>query len=125
MEGSEQLAKLVDTKAGVAHNAAHRECVDWIVPWDGKDTRTVGHDDVRTLTNDAEPGLFKSSNGAKVVDPGKLYPKLTSNRDPAPGYATATSTTRPSEARANSSAASTYSRIATRILARASSSVAP
>lgn len=53
-----QLAELVNAKPGVAHDATHRKCIDGIVPWDCQDARTVGHDDVRTLANDAEPGFF-------------------------------------------------------------------
>jgi hypothetical protein len=68
----EQLAKLLDCETSVARDTAHGYCVDWIVAWDGQDTRPVPHHNVLTLAQDHEPGLFKCADRIKVIDAGKL-----------------------------------------------------
>src|SRR5437588_9843879 len=69
---SEQLFEFFDRQACVTHDAAHRECVDGIMARDGEDAYTVGHDDVLTLTNDAEARLLQSFDRVRMIDAGNL-----------------------------------------------------
>ena len=66
----EQLAKLLNGQAGVAHDPAERVRVDRVVTRDGQDACAVRHDDVLALADDLEPRLLESSHGIEVVDAG-------------------------------------------------------
>ena len=53
--------ELFFTESSITYDAAHRECVDGIVPGNGDDSNTVGHHDVLALPGaeirlSAEPG---------------------------------------------------------------------
>jgi hypothetical protein len=54
------------------HNAAHSIGVNWIMPWDSKNSRTVRQDNVFALPYYAEPNLFQSAHGIQVVYAGNL-----------------------------------------------------
>jgi hypothetical protein len=55
---SEEFAELLRRKAGVPDDSTHGDRVDWVVPWDGHDSPTVGHDDVLALPGDLEACFF-------------------------------------------------------------------
>ena len=77
----EQLAELFDGEAGVTHEAAHGECVDWIVARDGEDSLAIRHHDVLALTCDPEPRLFEGAHCIKVIDAWNLGQALHRNFD--------------------------------------------
>jgi hypothetical protein len=52
---SEKMSKLVDSQARVANNSAHCESVDWIMPRNGEDSVTIGHDNVPALAENRNP----------------------------------------------------------------------
>jgi hypothetical protein len=69
---SEQLAKLLDRKASVANDAAHRDGVDRVVARNGQDARTIAHYDMLPLAKDRKSGLFERSYCVKMIDARKL-----------------------------------------------------
>jgi hypothetical protein len=68
----EQLLKLFNAQAGIAHDAAHRQSINWIVPRDGENACAIGHDDVLALTDDAEACLLQSPDRFQMIDAGNL-----------------------------------------------------
>src|SRR6266513_3453441 len=63
----QQRSKLLDGKARVAGNPAHRERVDRIVAGNGHDASAVAHDNVLPLTQDPKPRFFESAYGVEVI----------------------------------------------------------
>jgi hypothetical protein len=59
-----QLSEFIHAKPGILHNAAHGECVHWIVSGDRENARSVRHYDMRTLPDDAKSGLLQSRYSA-------------------------------------------------------------
>lgn len=49
---SEKFAELLRRKAGIPDDAAHSERVHGVVPWNGHNPPSVGHDDVLALSGD-------------------------------------------------------------------------
>jgi hypothetical protein len=98
---SEKLAELPRRKAGILDNAAHRERVYGVMPWDGHDPPAVGHDDVLALPRDLKANLLKRPNSPKVGDPSIFGTRYA-------GISTSLRFCRP----ANSLATSRYSRMA-------------
>jgi len=48
----QERAEVFVTESGIADDAAHRECVDRILPGNGDDPNIVGHHDVLALPGD-------------------------------------------------------------------------
>lgn len=67
-----KLPKLLRCETSVAHYTAESESINWIVAWNCKNARTVGHNDVLGLTNDFEACFLKSTYGCEMIDAGKL-----------------------------------------------------
>lgn len=110
----QQRAEVVDCKTRVLDDAAHRDGIDRIVARDRQDSLAVAHHDVLALTHDPEAGLLQSAHCVQMVDAGKARQ----------GYGV-TSISRTSRPLASSSTAPRYSRIASRMLSKASCSVVP
>src|SRR5262249_43684318 len=112
---SQEPAELLVGQARVAHDVAHGDRVDRVVPGDDEDAAAVRHHDVLTLAGHPEAGLLQGADGIQGVDPGQ----------PGHGYtSTSTSRTRASPLR-RSSRTARYSRMASAMFSRASCSVAP
>ena len=69
---SEKFAELQRRKAGIAGDAAHSERVHRVVPGNGHNPPSVGHDDVLALPGNVEAGLFEGFDCPKVRDTGYL-----------------------------------------------------
>jgi hypothetical protein len=54
----EQFLKLLDREPGIAHNAAHRKGVHWVISRNREDPRSIGQDDVFALTKNVKSGLL-------------------------------------------------------------------
>jgi len=65
---SQQFLELIDAKARIMSDTAHGICVDWIVPWDGKNSSAIRHDDVHALPNYVKACPLKSTNGIRMVN---------------------------------------------------------
>jgi len=65
---SEEIAELLRGEARIPDDAAHRERVHRVMPWDGHDPSSVRHDDVLTLPGSAEPSFFEGLDSPKVRD---------------------------------------------------------
>jgi hypothetical protein len=63
---------LLDGEPGIAYETAHRECVDWIVTWNGQDPLPIRHYDVFALARDPEPGFLQGSHSIEVIDARNL-----------------------------------------------------
>ena len=61
-------AEFLFTEPGIAHDAAHRKCINGIVPGDGDDSHTVGHHDVLALAGDSEARFLQSPYRVLMVD---------------------------------------------------------
>jgi len=61
---------LLRCEAGVAHDSAHCEGVDRIVPRNRENPHTVGHHDVLPLPDDAKSSLPQGAHRVLVVDSG-------------------------------------------------------
>ena len=72
LPGSEKIPELLRRKARIPDNAAHGERVHGVVPWNGHNPPSVGHDDVPALPGDMEAGLFQGLDRPKVRDPWYL-----------------------------------------------------
>ena len=64
----QERAEFFFTEPSIADDAAHRKCVDGVVPGDGDDPHTVGHHDVLALPCDAEARFLQSSYRLLMVD---------------------------------------------------------
>ena len=69
---SQKFFELFHAKAGVASNAAHRESVYGILARNRHNTNSIRHDDVFTLTQNAEASLLQSPHGIEMIDAGNL-----------------------------------------------------
>lgn len=69
---SEKFAELPRREAGIPDNAAHSERVHGVVPWNGHNPPSVGHDDVLALSGYMEAGLFQGRDRPKVRAPWYL-----------------------------------------------------
>ena len=69
---SKQTAELLRRETSIAHNTAHGERVHRIVPRNGHDPSSVGHDDVLALPGDPEAGPFECPDSPKGSDPRYL-----------------------------------------------------
>ena len=49
---------MLHRQTGVASDAAHRKCVNRVVPRNGHYSLTIAHDDVLALTDDPKPGFL-------------------------------------------------------------------
>ena len=78
---SQKSAKSVLREAGVLDDAAHRDRIHRVVPWDGHNPLSVRHDDVFALPGNTESGLFERPDGSKVGDPGYLWHSLRRDFD--------------------------------------------
>lgn len=65
---SKQISELLRRETSIADDAAHRDCIYWVVPWNRQDPHSVRHDDVLALPGDPEPSLFECLDGPKVRD---------------------------------------------------------
>jgi hypothetical protein len=63
-----KFPELFQAQPGVANNATHRERVDRIMARDDENSRSIGHDNVGTLTKNPEARLFQRGYGPKVID---------------------------------------------------------
>jgi hypothetical protein len=68
-----QFAELFDAKPCVSDDTAKSKCVNGIVPRDGKDPRSVGHNDVLALTDHRKSRLFKSAHSIEMIDARNLW----------------------------------------------------
>jgi len=64
---SEELAKLIDRKAGIAHDTAHGIGIDGVMSWNRHDVHTISHDDMFTLPRDPQASLFQRPNRIAMV----------------------------------------------------------
>ena len=69
---SEEFSEPIDREAGIEHDPSHRGCVHRVVARNRGRSRPVGHDDVLTLSRDAEARLLQRPYGVKVVDARQL-----------------------------------------------------
>ena len=69
----QEIAKLLDRKAGIARNTAHCESVHRIVAGNGHDALTITHDDVLSLTRDPEACLLQYAYGVEMIDAGDTW----------------------------------------------------
>ena len=65
----EQRAKLISGETGIADEATHRVGVHRIVPRNGQDAGTVGHDDVLSLAEHPKPSLWRARTAAWWLTP--------------------------------------------------------
>ena len=77
----QERAEFLFTEPGIADDAAHRKCVNGIVPGDGDDSYTVGHHDVLALAGDSEAGFLQSSSGIMMIDTRNARHVLRSDLD--------------------------------------------
>lgn len=66
--GSQKFAERIGGETCVAHDSAHRERIDWIMPRNGEDSRSVRHHNVLTLPNYPEASFLQRSHREKVID---------------------------------------------------------
>lgn len=64
----QKITELFDRQTRIANDAAHGECIDGIVAWDGNDARAVAHDNMFSLTRDMKARLLESAHSVKVID---------------------------------------------------------
>ncbi len=62
--------EFLNGQAGIAHDATHREGIDWIVARDCKNAGAVSHHDVLALPSHSEPCFFECPNRNEVINPG-------------------------------------------------------
>ena len=55
---SEQLAEFVDRQACISDDTGHGNGIDGVVPWNCNLAYAIGHNNVLTLAEDSELGLF-------------------------------------------------------------------
>jgi hypothetical protein len=83
----QQLTKRLFGEAGITNDAAHRECVYRIVPWDRENPNPVGHDHMLALANDSKARLLQGPYGIQMVDAGDAghaYAGTSTSRTMAP-----------------------------------------
>jgi hypothetical protein len=68
----QQLSEFPDAQPRILHNPAHRESIHWIMAWNGQNARSVGHDNMCTLAENAKSGLFERSDGSQMVNSRQL-----------------------------------------------------
>lgn len=68
----EEVAKLLDRKASVACDTAHRESINRVVTWNSKNSRPIAQDDMLALTQNDKTRLLQCSNSIEVIDAGNL-----------------------------------------------------
>ena len=73
MAPSEKFFELFHAESGVAGNTAHRESIYWIVARNRHNTNSIRHDDVFTLTENAEASFFQSPHGIEMIDAGNFW----------------------------------------------------
>jgi hypothetical protein len=76
---SKQVAELLRRETSIADDAAHRERVHRVVPWDSHDPPSIRHHDMLALPGDPEPNLFECPDGPKVRDSRYLRHPLCRN----------------------------------------------
>jgi len=64
----QQITELLDRQTRIASDAAHRECIDRVVPRDCNDARSIAHDNMLSLTRDMKAGFLESAHSVKVID---------------------------------------------------------
>lgn len=64
----QQRTELVLGEARIPDDAAHREGVRRVVPWDGDDPDAIAHDDMLTLPDGPKASLLKGPHGVLMVD---------------------------------------------------------
>ncbi len=69
LNSSEKLTELLHRQTGIANEPAHREGLDWVVPWQRELPVSVAHNDVLALSDDSKTDLLEAANGVQVVDP--------------------------------------------------------
>jgi hypothetical protein len=72
MATSEQILKIFDCPSGIANDAAHGDGIDRIVAGNRDEVRSVRHDDVFALTNNAEARLLERFDGFRMINAGEL-----------------------------------------------------
>lgn len=65
---SEELAKVFDREARIAHDTAHGVGIHGVVPWNSYDAHTVSHDYMFPLPRDPEVGFLQCPNRIAMVD---------------------------------------------------------
>ena len=110
----QEFLEFLDSETCVTKDAAHREFVDRVVARDRENAAPVTHYDVFTLVDDFEAGLFESPNSSEMIYARELRHDYAG-----------TSTSRTVEPFEILTAASRYSRIASCMFSKASSSVLP
>ena len=65
---SQKFTEFLWRKPSIAHNPTKSKSINRIVPWDSKDTRTVGHDDMLPLSHNQEACFLKSTNCCEMID---------------------------------------------------------
>src|SRR5438552_2879090 len=71
-KGSKQLAELIRCQSGGLGDAAHRDCVNWVVAWNGEAGLAVGHHDMSALAGNPVTELFKDADGVALADARNL-----------------------------------------------------
>lgn len=69
---SEQRTELVHRQPGIAHDTAHRDCVDRIVSGNRENALPVSHHDVLALASDPETSFLERPNRLEMVVPRSL-----------------------------------------------------
>ena len=77
----QERAEVFFSEPGITDDAAHRECVDGIVPGNGDDPNTVGHHDVLALSSDPKARFLQSPDGVLMVDTRNARHVLRSDLD--------------------------------------------
>lgn len=109
-----QLAELFDGEPCVADNPGHCERMNRVIPRDRQKAEPLGHHNVLTLSEDANPGPLQGLHRSELIDAGNLGQVQRE-----------TSISRTSESCRDSARAARYSRIASRMFSRASCPVFP
>jgi len=61
----QQLPKLFQTQSRIPDDAAHRECIHWIVARNHQDSRPIRHDNMRALALDMEARFSKAATARR------------------------------------------------------------
>ena len=67
-----QLAKICNRQTPILNNPAHRIGIHWVVAGNGHYALTICHDNVLSLTCNAETGFLQCAHGVEVIDAGNF-----------------------------------------------------
>jgi len=71
--GLKKFTKFFRRNSCITHNSAKRKGINRIVTRNGKNARTVGHDNVLALAYNGEARFLKSANCGEMINAGNLW----------------------------------------------------